>query len=357
VNTLLLVAAVIVAALTAHTVVNGRLLRRPPTARLVTEKVSVLLPLRDEAHRVGPCLRALRAQRLLADAQLLVLDDGSSDGTADVVLRELPGVRVILGQPLPTGWVGKPFACQQLSEAAAGSVLVFLDADVVLAPDAIARAVTLLRDSDLGFVSPYPRQLTSSWLERVVQPLLQWSWLTFLPLRLAERSHRPSLAAANGQLLVVDADLYRAAGGHHAVRDQVLDDVALARRLRAAGGIGGFADGSRLARCRMYVSAAELRRGYAKSLWCAFGSPFGGVAVSLALVALYVAPLALLPRTTALTCYLLGVAGRWASAARTGGRRVDALLHPLSVLVFCWLMVVSIVGHRRGRLVWKGRAL
>src|SRR5205807_5961315 len=133
---------------------------------------------------------------------------------------------------LPSGWLGKPHACWHLARAATGTVLVFVDADVVLAPDAVAGAVSLLRNEGLAFVSPYPRQLAGSWLERLVQPLLQWSWLAFLPLRLAERGHRPSLANANGQLLVVDTAAYRRAGGHASVRAEVVDDVALARSLR-----------------------------------------------------------------------------------------------------------------------------
>lgn len=354
---LLDLALVVLALLLLHTVVNARRVRRPAPARLIAERVSILLPLRDEAHRVLPCLRSIAAQTHLVDAQLLVLDDGSTDGTAELVMRELPGVRVITGLALPSGWLGKPFACQQLAEAAIGSVLVFIDADVTLAPDGIARTVALLRDHDLGFVSPYPRQRTHSPSERLMQPLLQWSWLTFLPLRRAERSTRPSLVAANGQLLAVDTTLYRSAGGHLAVRDAVVEDLALARRLREVGTAGGFADGTCLASCRMYNGWHEIHTGYGKSLWSAFGSPARALGVAGLLLALYVAPLLELPARGAFAAYGLGVAGRWCAAGRTGGRRIDALAHPLSVALFAWLVVSSVLDHRRGRLTWKGRGL
>ena len=276
-----------------HAAVNARALRVPPTQPVpITERVSLLLPVRDEAHRVGPCLRSLLDQRRVPDLEVLVIDDGSSDGTADVVRAvagDDPRVRLLSGAPLPaascaksgeptfselrtTGaasggeWLGKPWACAQLADAATGSVLVWVDADVVLEPLAIASTVALLREAGLDLVSPYPLQLADGALPRLLQPLLQWSWLTTLPLRVAERSPRPSLAAANGQLLAVDAATYRAAGGHSAVRDRVLDDVALLRAVKAAGGRGGVADGTAIARCRMYASDAEAVDGWTKGL-------------------------------------------------------------------------------------------
>ena len=127
--------------------------------------------------------------------------------------------------------------------------------------------------------SPYPRIVTGAVGERLVQPLLQWSWLTFLPLRAMERSPRPSLAAAGGQFLVVDRAGYDRAGGHAAVRGEVLEDIALARAVKRTGGRIALADGSRLADCRMYTSWRELVDGYTKSLWASFGSPAGAAAV------------------------------------------------------------------------------
>jgi glycosyltransferase involved in cell wall biosynthesis len=328
-------------ALAAHTAVNSRLLRTPRAAPL-RRPVSVLLPVRDEAHQVQACVAALLAQ---GAREVLVLDDGSTDGTAE--LARAAGARVLTGGPLPPGWYGKPHACQQLADAAdpASEVLVFVDADVLLAPGAVGAAVALLDELGLDLVSPYPRQEAPG-LTRLVQPLQQWSWLTFLPLRWAERSGRTSLTAATGQLLVVRREAYRRAGGHAAVRDQVAEDLALLRQVKRAGGRGVVVDGTRLATCRMYGSWSELADGYGKSL---HELP---AAVPLGLVALYLLPLLGRHRRSA---YAAMVAGRAVAAWRTGSPVLDSAAHPVSVAAAVGLWARS--RRRRAVLTWKGRPL
>jgi Glycosyl transferase family 2 len=357
------------ALLTAHSLLNLRLLRRP-SAGPSTGLVSVLVPARNEARRIGPCVEALLRQRGV-DLELLVLDDGSTDGTADVALAAADGdprMKILDGAPLPPGWLGKPHACAQLAEAARGDVLVFVDADVEVAPDGIAATVALLQPhTGLDLVCPYPRQRAETVGERLVQPLLQWSWLTFLPLGLAERLRFPSLCAANGQLLACRAEAYHAANGHAGVRGAVIEDVELARAFKRAGLRVGIADGTHVATCRMYASWAELRDGYTKSLWTAFGSSTGAVSAVCLLTWLYVLPpaaaaVALMRgrRTQALiglAGYAAAATGRAACAWRTGGRPLDALAHPVSVGVFAWLVARSHRHRAAGLLHWRGRWL
>ena len=380
---------------TVHELLNLRYLRRPPAKPpSVSVPVSVLVPARDEAHRIAPTIRSLLTQRGLTDVEILVLDDNSTDGTADVVRGVAPAdarLRVLAGTPPPAGTLGKPHACAQLAAAARGSILVFVDADVVLSPDAVAAAVAVIRGPEpLDLVSPWPRQLTTGFSGRLIQPLLAWSWLTTVPLRVAERSARPSMAVANGQFLVVEADALARVGGWQSVSGEVLDDIALARRIRAGGGRTGVADGSAIATCRMYDNGRELRNGYRKSLWAAFGSPLGAVGVAAALAVVYV-----LPPVAATTGSRIGAVGylaavlgripsaRWCGAtidsgrgATTGsgrgatiksargavirserGAMIDAVAHPLSVLTLLGLLTSSWAGRLRGSLQWKGRAL
>ena len=352
--------------LTAHTALNLRRLRVPENDPAeIGERVSLLLPVRNEATRVTECLESLLEQIRVPDLEIVVMDDGSTDGTAEVV-RAIAGadprVRLLTAPELTAGWLGKPHACQALADAATGSVLIFVDADVRLAPHAVAAAVQLLRSTGLQLVSPYPRQIALTATERLVQPLLQWSWLTTLPLGLAERSSRPSLGAANGQFLVVDADIYRRSGGHAAeqVRAAVLEDVALLRSVKAVGGRGGVVDGTALATCRMYEDWPQLREGYTKSLWSAFGSRAGAGAVVAGLGLVYLVPpiAALGGSLTGLGGYLAAVAGRYAVAERTGGRSLpDSLAHPASIAIFGWLTARSLAARQRGELVWRGRSL
>jgi glycosyltransferase involved in cell wall biosynthesis len=366
---------------TAHAWANLRRLRVPPAdPPPVAERVNVLIPARNEAHRIAPTVRSVLDQLGLSDLRVEVLDDASSDGTADVVHRVADGdprLSLRTGSPVPDGWWGKTWACHQLAagvvddEAGGGApaatvapavrtVLVFVDADVVLAPHAVASAVSLLRWSGLDLLSPWPRQVATTAAERLVQPLQQWSWLTTLPLRVAERSSRPSTVAANGQFLVVDAAAYRRAGGHDAVRGEVLDDIGLARAVRASGGRTSVADGTSLASCRMYDGWPGLRDGYGKSLWSAFGSPAGAAAVLAGLGLAYVLPpvAALRGSRVGLAGYLVAVAGRALVARRVGGRVwPDSLAHPASVGLLGVLTVTSLRARRRGTIRVAGRPL
>jgi cellulose synthase/poly-beta-1,6-N-acetylglucosamine synthase-like glycosyltransferase len=349
-----------------HAAVNVALVRRPPTGPPpVRRPVTVVLPVRDEEAQVGGCLTAVLAQQGVPELRVVVVDDGSTDGTADVV-RAVPDprVRLVAAADPPPGWLGKPHACATGAAAAGeadGGVLVFLDADVRLFPDAVAGAVAVLDAHGLDLVSPWPRPVTASVAERLVQPLGPWLWVTALPVRLAERSRRPSLTAANGQFLVVRRSVYARAGGHGAVRGEVIEDVALARAVKRAGGRAVPVDGSRLAACRMYDGWPALRAGYAKSLWASVGgSPGASVAVAAGLSAVWVLPAlaALRGSRAGLVGYAAGVAGRAVSAAATGSRVwPDSLAHPLSMLLFDVLLAGSVRGRRRGTLSWRGRAL
>lgn len=321
-----------------------------PVAAGTRVQVPVLVPARDEAATIAECVESCAVN---TGGEVVVLDDGSADATA--ALAAAGGARVVTGSPPPPGWLGKAWACEQLVRATDGDVIVLVDADVRLRPGAVAAARAALGDAELATV--FPRQRAVG-VERLVQPLLTWTWLATLPLPAAQRSPRPSLTAACGQFLLVRRDALERIGGFKAVRGDVLDDIALARAIKAAGGRVVIASGRDVAATRMYEGWPALRDGYGKSLWSAFGSPAGAVAVVAATAVVWVLPAvaAVCGSRAGLAGYLAAVASRVVSG-RVAGDRVwpDALVHPASVAVLDYLTLHSVVMHRRRRTSWRGR--
>jgi glycosyltransferase involved in cell wall biosynthesis len=318
-----------------------------------------LIPARNEEENIEECLASVGASKGLAHWQVFILDDRSEDGTADILKRYRANFELIklLGDELPSGWLGKPWACRQLSEHASGKYLVFLDADVRLSPSAISSSIALMERLEWDFISPHPRQIALGFLERLIQPLLQWSWLASVPLRIAERFGIPSMTIANGQFFIVHRDAYAAIGGHEAIKSEVLDDLTLARTLIRAGFTGGVAEGSSVAQTRMYTSSNALVDGYTKSLWKAFGNPFGTFLATALLLSTQILPL------------LLGIAGYslgWIAffvmslshalaAIRTRSSTANIFLYPISTFILLVLLGESIRRHIRGKNIWRGR--
>ena len=361
-STLIFIAVTISLLLTAHTFFNQFKLIRPKP-NLVSERVAVLIPARNEELTIQACVRSALAQQSLASFVVAVLDDDSSDTT----LAKLKGIsdhklEVISGDShLPINWLGKNWACHRLSQSVATDYLVFIDSDVILEPFAIASAISAMNEHSLDLVSPYPRQLTSSGLAKLVQPLLQWSWLTTVPLGLARRTTRGSLAVANGQFLVCKSQAYAASGGHESIKGQVLDDIELLRAFYKKGFKGCVIDGSTFATCQMYRTDKQLIAGYSKSLWKAFGGIFGSLAINAFFVFVYVFPLyGFFSNQSELATLglLAGISGRVITARVTRSRIFpEALLHPLSIIIFLWLNIVSWSRHLRGINTWKARDL
>ena len=230
--------------------------------------VSVLVPARNEERNVGACLASLSAQAC-PSLEIIAVDDGSTDGTpailADAARRD-PRVRILRVDGPPPGWTGKSFALDAGVSVARGSWLCFTDADTVHAPESIARAVGFAETHGLALLSLTSRQLARSFWERVVQPVVFGLLDQWFPLATVNDPASP-LAAANGIFILVARDAYQDAGGHRAVAGEILEDVALARRVKAGGGRIAFVDGADLVAARMYTDLAAIRRGWTKNLY------------------------------------------------------------------------------------------
>ncbi len=330
-----------------------------PVATEPLPLVSILIPARDEAQVIGDTVRALLSQTY-PNLELIVLDDQSTDGTAAVARTAAAGsdvLRVQTGQPLPAGWLGKNWACQQLAEAATGDLLLFTDADVGWRSDGVAAVVAGLDAMQADLLTVWPTQETVTWSERLVVPLMALAILGYLPLLAVHSLSWPLFAAANGQCLCFRRTIYEAIGGHAAVAGEVVEDVALARRVKAAGGRLRMSDGNERVGCRMYDGWPEVRDGFAKNILSGHAGSVLFLLLSTAfhwLVFLLPWPLMLVDWRFGLVA-AAGVAIRAATAAFTHQRVMDALLMPVSVVLMTLIAGRAIWWHWRGGPVWKGR--
>jgi glycosyltransferase involved in cell wall biosynthesis len=329
-------------------------------SQIIHAKVSILIPMRDEFENAQAVLETALKQINLADFEVIVRDDQSTDGTLEV-LRQISDdhLSVQNGSSLPEGWIGKSYALAKLAEQASGDYLVFLDADVRLSDGAIAASISLLEELNLDYISPYPRQLVGDWLSGIVQPLLQWSWFATLPIRIAEKSRKPSTAVANGQFLIVKRSAYLKSGGHGSIKSEVIEDMELARNLRIHGFTGTVVEGSQIATCNMYKTFSELFFGYAKSQWRAFGSILGAVLVISVMVITSLIPLiaASMNDYLGIYGYLALVLSRIMVAFKTKSNYWSAIFHPIAILIWITIICTSIILKQMGLLKWRGRSI
>lgn len=334
-------------------------------------EVSVLVPARDEAAAIERCIRSVFRARG-AIGEVVVYDDRSTDATPEILERladEFPKLRVLEGEPLPDGWVGKPRACHRLAEAAEGEVLVYLDADTTLEPEGLERLVSLLEQGPAGrsdLATAVPRQICASWSEALVVPLLHLTYTSWLPMSLVWRTSDPRFLAANGQVMAIRRDALEEVGGFEAVRADVVDDMALGRAFKRAGHTVVFADGARIATCRMYESWREIWEGFSKNLYEGIGENPWTLALVVCLYAgAFVAPWVAAPvgwalgATTVAAAAGVGVACnlalRSALALRFRHPASSVLLHPVGVGALFAIAVNSFLWHRRGEVRWAGR--
>jgi cellulose synthase/poly-beta-1,6-N-acetylglucosamine synthase-like glycosyltransferase len=324
------------------------------------ETVSVVVPARDEGGRVGECVAALLAQDA-AVVEVVVVDDGSRDATAAEAAAA--GARVEGAPPPGPGVAGKAAACAHGARVAtAGRWLAFVDADVVLAPEALSRLLAGCLAGGAVAASPLARQATRSWWEELLLPDLGLAVAERLDLDAVADPGRPA-AFLSGQCLLVRRDAYDAVGGFGAVAGSLVEDVALARRLKAAGHRLLIYLAPDLAAVRMYEHPGDLWEGLARNLAEVWGADAGSLARQAGRALAGVAPwlaLAVRPGPAARRLALAG--GLLQVTVRAGGRLVAgadprlAAAYPLADLVLLAIYADSVRRRRGGAaLTWKGR--
>lgn len=331
--------------------------------------ISVLIPARDEEGRIGRLLQSL-ANQTVRPEEILILDDHSADGTAAVIQKwgkKLPNLRLINGRELEEGWLGKSFACHQLAHQAQGSWFLFLDADITLEPEAIAAVRAEAGRMKRGMASGFPKTICTSWLEKLVVPLMPFTIACHLPLRFAERAKNPKFAAACGGFILIERDTYFTSGGHEAIRSSLLDDMDLARQVKKKGLPMHLLRIHPFVSVRMYEGNRQVWNGYRKNIFPGINRSW----MLLAFLSLFYSLLYLLPPAAvaagliigSLPLFLAGAAGygagvliKWLTDRSNGLSGSYAPFIPFSI--FCLLAIAADsvrTGFSSRGYEWKGR--
>jgi chlorobactene glucosyltransferase len=343
----------------------------PPTRPQALPKLSIIVPARNEERTIARCVRSLLKQNL-TDFEVIVVDDRSEDSTA-AILAELAEndsrLRAFSGDDLPAGWVGKPWALAQGVRAATGDWLLFTDADSWHAPPAAAASLAFAREHHLDALSLWVHQELGSLAERAVLPtILGMVVVASGSMRQLNDPADADHALANGQYILVSRVAYEALGGHEALRGEIVEDVAFARKLKEDGRFRlGLADGSALVRVRMYTSLAELWSGFTKNMYLgARGDVRILVAAMTFLSLLSIVPAALAcdalvrnrPRRALEAIGVLagGIAVEARLLRKVGIRASLGLFAPVGYAVCAAIILESTVRVLSGRgVTWRGR--
>ncbi|NWF64436.1 MAG: glycosyltransferase [Chloroflexi bacterium] len=335
-----------------------------------TPFVSVLIPVRNEADNIAETVQSLLRQDY-PNLEIILLDDHSTDQSVEIanqIAGGHPCFKFIHGETLPAGWLGKPWACQQLSKQSAGDYLLFADADVRWKPNGISFLMAEAQRSRADLLTAWTTQITKTWGERLVVPLIGFAIQAYLPILFVHHLPFKDFAAANGQCLLFRRDAYQAVGGHAANPNSILDDMRLAHaikqhrlRLRAVEANGFI-------QTRMYRNWEQTRDGFAKNILAGHGNSI----LLLSASTMFHWWVFILP--PALTLFLLlssrqqeaipfglfsmlGVAIRALTAAVTRQRIRDSIFMPVSVFLITLIAAHSVHWHISGGPYWKGRII
>lgn len=330
--------------------------------------ISVLIPARNEEGNIAATLKSVLANQGV-EFEVVVLDDHSTDRTAEIVAEIAardPRVRLEFAPPLPAGWCGKPHACHVLAQRARHDTLVFIDADVQLAPDGLQRMLGFLETSGAALASGVPHQQLGTFSERLLLPQIHFVLLGYLPLPMMRWTRRPAFSAGCGQLFVIRRDAYEAVGGHEPIRTTLHDGVKLPRLFRRHGFKTELFDATDVASCRMYRTNGEVWRGLGKNATEGLAAPGTILPMSLFLFGGQVLPFLLLIVLSQMT--FAGVAMTTVAVALAWLPRLiavvrfrqplgGALLHPLGVLALLAIQWFALARQLAGKpAVWKGRS-
>lgn len=333
--------------------------------------ISILVPARNEAINIRACVESLLAQDY-PDFEVLVLDDNSTDDTLTIlnkIQKQDARLQILHGAALPFGWLGKHWACHQLAQAAHGEYLLFTDADTRHAPYMLRDSISALLYKNADLLTAFPHEEMLTWGERFTVPILSFSTFCFFPILLAEKFQWSIFSVTIGQFMLFHRSAYEAIGGYEAIRAQPVDDVLLGRRLMQAGYRWQLMDGTCHITCRMYQNFSSALAGFTKNLFAFFDYHLllyviGWFWISVSFLAPWLVLLQVVLKHPlifpwSLAILAVGEALVMLTLAYHRFRFPLYLLfvYPLSLAIFAFIAVRSLLYSLLGATSWKGRGL
>lgn len=323
-----------------------------------SELVSILVPARNEAHQIAYLVANLQQLQGVV-WELIIYDDDSTDATYAQAKAAIAGeeqCQLIAGKGLPEGWFGKNHACYQLSQAAQGRFLLFLDADVRLQKHAVAAALAILKQKKAGLLSVFPKQIMPSFGEQLIVPFMHHILLSWLPLYTVYSCKSARFTATNGQFMLFEASSYHANAWHKQLKSELVEDVGIMRSMKLNGekGITLLAASGQVS-CRMYSDLPSAVQGFSKNIVKGFGSVWGVFLYSLLTFWLWIPLFLSFPKETFLL-FLCLLIGRVMSSMAAGDQVIRNIgLHFLQQLSWQFLLMNAVKQYLRKQLKWKDR--
>lgn len=321
--------------------------------------VSILIPARNEEKNISNIISDCLNQTYKR-IEIIVLDDHSIDNTKNILEKFSDKIQIIDGLDLPENWLGKNWACHQLSQKAKGKYLLFVDADVRLDEFAVESAVTIFNQKKVKMLSVFPTQIMKSFSEYLIVPLMNWLLLSFLPLTLVYKSKNKSFVAANGQFILWEKEYYNSIGGHQVVKNMPVEDMEFARIVKSSNQKMITLLGGKMVFCRMYSSLNQAINGFAKNFYPGFKiNPI----VFIIFMSLTVASL-LLPffywKDFLISIYLIAIillSRVFISIKSRQNIFINLILHIFQMIFVIVEAIISVYRFHSKKLIWKGRRI
>ncbi len=356
VNVLIFISLIIFMAITVINFFTAPRLTKIGKTAKDAPMISILIPARNEEKNISRCLDSVTSIEY-PRYEIIVYDDDSIDSTAEMT-GKYANVTLIRGGNLPEGWKGKNHACARLAGTAKGDYLLFLDADVELQPHAVTAAIALMNRKNANMISCFPHQTMSSFGEMMTVPLLNFILLGFLPLIAVHKRRAKRYSAAIGKFILIQKSAYDTIGGHEAIKNDVVDDLAIARNMKEYGFTILAALAGKFITCRMYEGSAEAFAGFGKNFYRGLNLPAPIFFLILTAVeVIFLFPLIYVFFSLHYLPHVCMIALIRMLISKKSSQPVlfNTILHVPQMLILYFLGIFSMLRVNMGGIRWKGR--